>query len=55
MLNKNIIKKKSSKDSLRKNNEKKEKHDNSINYNIFQIIENNNLNKLSELLKKDHS
>ena len=55
MLNKNIIKKKSSKDKLRKNNEKKEKHDNSINYNIFQIIENNNLNKLSELLKKDHS
>ena len=55
MLNKNIIKKKSPKDSLKKNNEKREKIDNSINYNIFQIIENNNLNKLSELLKKDHS
>ena len=55
MLNKNIIKKKPSKNSLRKNKDKKENPHNSINYNIFQIIENNSLNKLSELLKKDHS
>ena len=55
MLNKNISKIYSSKDLLRKNIAIKEKNDYPIKNNIFQIIENNNVNKLSELLKKDHS
>ena len=53
MLNKR--KKNLSKDLLRKNIPRKEKHNNLINDNIFQLIENNNLNKLSDLFKKDHS
>ena len=49
------IKNNSKKDLLKKNIKTKEKHDNSSNNNIFNIINNNNFKQLLELLKKDHS
>ena len=55
MLNKNLSIKNTHKDLLKNNIIRKEKSYNHTNNNIFQIIENNNINKLNELLKKDHS
>ena len=55
MLNKNISKKNANKDLLKNSITRKEKSYNHSNNNIFQIIENNNINKLNELLNKDHS
>ena len=55
MLNKNISKKNTNKDLLKNSIVRKEKSYNRAFNNIFQIVENNNINKLNELLKKDHS
>ena len=54
MLNKNLDKKNSPKDSLRKNISRKEKSKNTLYTDIFKLIEENNLKKMQELLKKEH-
>ena len=55
MIVTNKLKSNSKKDIFKKNIIKRDKHDNSTNNNIFNIINNNNLKKLCELLKKDRS